>query len=170
MLRHVSIVLLTAFALTAAGCAARHKQTAYDKGDARGQGAAAVDSGDMGTPLPCPVDPAEFMFGSIPWATEDADQRWGWGETEAAKVRSSMARPIEVCGVRGQLAWLLALTCGDGSHPFASGDAAHGARVGSMGAGGRCGTIIDAYSVPCPEGAYEIYVDLYHCAEGEELL
>ena len=167
MLRHVSLLVSIALVVAVAGCAARQKPAPYSKADPPGQPGA--DSGDIDSPLPCPVDPAELAFGAVPWPADQAHTRWGFGESEAAKVRTSMARPIEVCGVRGQLNWLLALTCQDGSHPFASGDVAHGARIGSMGSGGRCGTIIDAYGVPCPEGTYEIHMDLYHCAEGEDL-
>ena len=88
-------------------------------------------------------------------------------ETQVASVQSSQARPVEVCGVGGELSWLIKLTCPDGSSPFASTQIAHNARIGNTGAGGRCGTIIDLYSVPCPGQTYEIYMDMYHCPPEE---
>jgi hypothetical protein len=42
-----------------------------------------------------------------------------------------------------------------------------GSRVGNTGTGGRCGTIIDLYAVPCPDKQYEVYMDMYHCLPGE---
>ncbi len=86
--------------------------------------------------------------------------------TRYGQVTSTMDEPIEVCGVwdaGGQVDWLLNLTCDDGSRPFRSDDQAHAARVGNVGPGGRCDSIIDLYEVPCDEGSYKIYIDAYVC-------
>jgi len=106
-------------------------------------------------------------FGPINWPPSEVGNRWGHGITNAAQVQSSRAVPIEVCGVQGELQWLVSLTCADGSSPFASTRDAHGSRQGSIGAGGRCDSIIDLYSVPCPERTYEVYLDMYQCGPGE---
>jgi hypothetical protein len=29
--------------------------------------------------------------------------------------------------------------------------------------------MIDLYEVPCPEKAYEVYIDMYECGPGEDL-
>ena len=56
-----------------------------------------------------------------------------------------------------------AYRCADGSMPL-GGDARAGgaARRGNIGEGPD-GHILDLYDVPCPEGAVQIYVDMYHC-------
>ncbi|MBN1771704.1 MAG: hypothetical protein JXB32_10610 [Deltaproteobacteria bacterium] len=126
-----------------------------------------ADEGDLDTPLPCPVAGGPEGFGPIPWPAETAGERWALHQTNVAKVRSSQARPVEVCGVRGQVDWLMRLTCPDGSRAFSDPETAHNSRAGNVGSGGRCDTIIDLYLVPCPDREYEVYMDLYHCAPGE---
>jgi hypothetical protein len=130
-------------------------------------GTAAVATGDLDTPLECPVAGGATGFGPIAWPAGSGADRWMFTETQVASVLSSQARPVEVCGVGGELAWLVNLSCPDGSSPFVSTQVAHNARIGNTGAGGRCGTIIDLYSVPCPDQAYEVYMDMYHCPPEE---
>lgn len=108
------------------------------------------------------------MFGPVVIA--DSTTRNGEGVTSLSAVTTSKARPIEVCGVRGQLLWLMTARCADGSPPFASAQVAHAARIGSVGTGGRCESVIDLYAVPCPEGEQEVYMDLYMCRADESLL
>ena len=103
----------------------------------------------------------------ILWSESTADDRWGQGVSEVTLVRSSQAVPIEVCGVLGQLMWLTNLVCANGQPPFQSARDAHASRQGSVGGGGRCGAIIDLYSVPCPERNYEVYLDMYQCGPDE---
>lgn len=130
--------------------------------------AAAPGPGGELAALPCPV--AELPFLSpVPWSADRADERWGTGVTRFSDVQTSTARPIEVCGVQQQLGWLVRLECPDGSHPFPNAGAAHAARLGSFGAGGRCGTVIDGYRVRCGEETRTVYMDLYHCTSGESL-
>lgn len=86
--------------------------------------------------------------------------------TRYSQATSTKEDPIEVCGIweqGGQVEWLLSLSCDDGSHPFSGIHQAHASRVGNVGAGGRCASIIDLYEVPCPEGTYPIYIDAYVC-------
>ena len=90
--------------------------------------------------------------------------RKGAGMTTFREAASTKDEPIQVCRIAAEKSWLLGLRCDDGSAPFGdSGAAAHAARVGNVGPGGRCGAIIDLYEVPCPEGTYSIYIDAYYC-------
>jgi len=123
---------------------------------------------DLSTPLPCPVDPRQLGFNPVPWPSGSAPTRWGHGWTDIARVRTSKARPIEVCTVRGQLRWLMSLRCPDGTPPYTNPRVAYSSRAGNVGPGGRCGRVIDRYRVPCSDRVYEVYLDLYHCTpEGE---
>ena len=80
-----------------------------------------------------------------------------------ADAPSTKDRPIEVCGFPQASLWLARMTCKDGSHPLASRVDAERARVGNVGEGGRCGRIIDQYTVQCPEQAFDIFIDAYRC-------
>jgi hypothetical protein len=88
---------------------------------------------------------------------------YGFGAAHFADVKTSKAQPIEVCDSGGQAEWLRKVTCADGSNPFGSRLDVANARVGNVGAGGRCNSIIDLYQVPCPETTYKIYMDMYMC-------
>lgn len=69
-----------------------------------------------------------------------------------------------MCRIPSEMAWLLDMSCDDGSNPYGgSYERAHASRVGNRGEGGRCGSIIDLYEVPCPEATYAIYMDAYVC-------
>jgi len=65
-----------------------------------------------------------------------------------SQVKSTKAKPVEVCGIPTENNWLAALTCDDGSRPITD-DTAETVRVGSLGEGGRCNSIIDLYRVTC---------------------
>jgi hypothetical protein len=88
-----------------------------------------------------------------------------YSEVSSSESPSTKEEPVEVCGIPAEMEWLLAAKCNDGSMPFADYDHAHAARVGNVGPGGSCGSIIDLYEVPCPEGTYSIYIDAYVCAQ-----
>jgi hypothetical protein len=90
-------------------------------------------------------------------------QRKGAGAKHVSEASSSKEHPVEVCGIASELTWLTAVTCDDGSRPFANASEAHAARTSNVGAGGRCGSIIDLYDVRCPEGSYEVFLDAYVC-------
>ncbi len=87
------------------------------------------------------------------------------GFTRFGEVVSSKDKPLELCGVRTENYWLTALTCEDGSHPLANRSAAEQARLGNVGNGGKCGSIIDHYQVRCPEHAYDVYIDGFVCPQ-----
>ncbi len=80
-----------------------------------------------------------------------------------SQLGTTTSTPVEACGIEGQLQALLRMTCDDGSSPFSSAAQAHDARSGNLGAGGRCGSIIDLYQVPCPEATYPVHIDMYVC-------
>ncbi|HEY3352239.1 MAG TPA: hypothetical protein VGQ83_03255 [Polyangia bacterium] len=123
----------------------------------------AAPADDLSQPLPCPVDPSTLGYGHVTWPAGSEAQRWGHGVTQVAAARTSKARPIEVCQVRGQLQWLMRLSCPDGTRPYPDPRTAHRSRAGNVGPGGRCGRIVDRYVVPCPDRTYEVFMDLYHC-------
>ncbi|MBZ0237828.1 MAG: hypothetical protein K8M05_36275 [Deltaproteobacteria bacterium] len=101
--------------------------------------------------------------GAVVLPRAEWEQRHGAGATRYSSVKTTKAEPVEVCGIPAQMEWLLGATCDDGSRPFRDYDHAHSARVGNVGEGGRCGSIIDLYEVPCPEGTYSIFIDAYVC-------
>ncbi len=116
---------------------------------------AAVSPGDA-----CP---RANVFSPVALPKDAWAQRTGADTAKFSALATSQAAPVEVCGVEGQLTWLTKVRCDDGSNPFPSLSAAHGSRLGSTGEGGRCGSIIDLYVVPCPEKKYQVYMDLYVC-------
>lgn len=82
-------------------------------------------------------------------------------------LTTTPAAPVEVCGRAGEEAWLLRITCADTTTPLVEEHRIAKARVGSAGRGGRCGSVIDHYVVPCPEATYDVYMDMYMCGPGE---
>jgi hypothetical protein len=100
-------------------------------------------------------------LGPIPLQANQVALRHGTGVKTFAELASSREAPIEVCGPRGEVAWIKSVTCADSSVPSASG------RSGSVGPGGVCGSIIDLYTVTCPEKQYEVFMDMYMCPPGE---
>jgi hypothetical protein len=109
------------------------------------------------------------QFGPVTLTASQATGRYGHGSTRFDQVLSSKERAVEVCGPSGELDWLFSTSCSDGSHPFADRATAHAARRGSVGGGGRCGSVIDHYAVPCPEQTYDVYMDMYMCGPGESM-
>lgn len=116
-----------------------------------------------------PKCPSESVVSIAPviWDDNAGHLRWWIGERLLDEVKSSKEKPVEVCGVRGQLQWLMNSVCPDGKKPFSSFMEAHQSRSGSIGAGGRCGKIVDLYRVPCETKVYEVYMSLYHCTSSE---
>lgn len=90
-------------------------------------------------------------------------RRNGAGVAAYRATRSTKAAPIEMCGISAANHWLTTLRCDDGSEPVRSEREAESVRTGNVGPGGRCGSIIDRYAIPCPEASYEIFVDAYIC-------
>jgi hypothetical protein len=118
------------------------------------------------TGVQCP--PAGGLgLSAVIWPTSKAQLRRFINETRLDKVNTDKATPVEVCGARGQIAWLLRARCPGGNAAFTDSRAAHRSRAGNVGPGGRCGKIVDLYKVPCPGKTYSIYMSLYHCMAGQ---
>ena len=96
---------------------------------------------------------------------EEWEKRNGAGVVKFSQVRSTKELPVEVCTIAGETEWLQDLQCEDDSKPLDSDKGPEMARVGNLGKGGRCGSIIDLYRVKCPEKSYDIYVDGYVCPQ-----
>jgi hypothetical protein len=92
------------------------------------------------------------------------EKRGGAGVAKFSALTTSQATPLEECGLRVILERLASLTCDGGEQPF-GGDLskAHMSRAGNVGEGGRCGSILDHYEIPCPEKQYDVYADMYFC-------
>ena len=110
----------------------------------------ARNCGEQGT-APIVVDAATYA------------KRRGVGVTRFADVKTTSAEPIEVCGIDGEVAWLLAARCNDGKAAFASSTVVQPSRDAWIGSGGRCESILDRYTVACPEQTYTMYIDRYIC-------
>jgi hypothetical protein len=93
------------------------------------------------------------------------EHRKGAGLSKYSQATTTKASPIEVCGIPTENDWLAQMSCDDGSHPITNRGAAEAVRVGNVGSGGRCGSIIDLYRVTCPEKSYDIYIDGYVCPQ-----
>jgi hypothetical protein len=93
------------------------------------------------------------------------DKRNGANLTKFSQARSTKELPLEVCTIKAETELLASLACEDNSRPITDDEAAEMARVGNVGKGGRCGSIIDLYRVKCPEATYELFVDGYVCPQ-----
>jgi hypothetical protein len=102
-------------------------------------------------------------YAPVGYSAADFARRKGATTERFSQHASTKESPIEVCGIPNQMEWLTRMTCDDGSQPFRGRDHAHAARAGNVGPGGRCGSIVDLYEVPCPEGTYAIFIDAYVC-------
>ncbi len=100
---------------------------------------------------------------------------WAVRNGAAAKkfsdAKSTKAKPIEMCGIGQENDWLAQLSCNNGSKPAGVDPESKKptawfpelSRVGNVGNGGRCQSIVDEYQVVCPEATYDIFVDAYVC-------
>ena len=121
--------------------------------------------------------PDKSMCGkrSDPYAAYQLDSpqaagRYGARARTYAEAPTTPAQPVEVCGVPAQLAWLVRVTCADGSSAFKSAQDAHGSRKGTA-MGGRCGdSMLDIYRATCPEKTYDVHIDMNMCGPGEKFL
>ena len=130
--------------------------------------AALMACGGLTPARPGPVDCNRAdEFGPARVSAQDYAARHGAATRKLSELESSVSQPVEVCGVAGQLDFLMAAQCADGSSPFTQRTEAHSSRSGNVGAGGRCDGIIDLYEVPCPEATYPVYIDMYFCRAGQ---
>jgi hypothetical protein len=103
------------------------------------------------------------MFGPFVLDEAQAQRRYGANARTFADAPTTKERAIEVCGIPASQQWLRGTACADGSIAKQNG------RTGSVGPGGRCGAIIDYYTVTCPERDYDVYIDIYMCGPGESM-
>lgn len=80
-----------------------------------------------------------------------------------AELTTSPDEPIEVCGIEGEVEWMTRMTCNDGSNPYESREEVNDRRDSFLDRGGRCNSIVNRFTVPCPEASYKIYFDRYVC-------
>ncbi len=161
---HARLALVfVACTLVAAAC--RRDEPSSPPGDASaGAIVPPEQEGRALEPIDCSARPEQF--GPVIVSASHYAARHAATASKFSEVQSSASQPAEVCGVGAGIELIATLTCDDGTNPF-KGDrgAAHAARAGNVGPGGRCGSIIDLYPVTCPEGTFEIYIDSYVCAD-----
>lgn len=108
-------------------------------------------------------------FGPYQLTEDQAAKRHGQNATRYTDAPATKEQPIEVCGVPAQQEWLMRVSCADGSKAFSSANQVRTSRAGSVGPGGRCGSIIDRYVAKCPEAQYDVFIDMYMCGPGESM-
>jgi hypothetical protein len=139
--------------------------------------AAGALAGCSGRPAPIGPAPPALVSGAElcgeragpleRYVVVDPRQRHRPAVERFSQLAAAPDSPVEVCTAQAQYEYLARLRCEDGSLPFASTDEVRKARDGSVGVGGRCGNVIDRYTVECPEESYVIHLDLYMCARAE---
>ena len=82
-----------------------------------------------------------------------------------SELTTSPEEPVEVCGIEGEVDWMTTMTCNDGSNPYESKEVVNDRRDSFLDRGGRCNSIVNRFTVPCPEASYKIYFDRYVCPE-----
>ena len=123
----------------------------------------AIDADELhdSSELRACTDPSDERPVGVPRA--EYDKRNGVGVTKFSQVKSTKERPVEMCGIGAGNKWLASLACDDGSRPLHGNSEAERSRVGNVGPGGRCGSIVDHYKVTCGDKAYDIFTDGYVC-------
>jgi hypothetical protein len=101
---------------------------------------------------------AAILVDATAWAA-----RRGVATKRFAEITTSEREPIEVCGIDGEVDWITRVTCNDGSNPYGSVLVANDSRDSWLARGGRCNSVLDRYSVKCPEATYQVHVDRYVC-------
>jgi hypothetical protein len=107
--------------------------------------------------------------GTAPILVDDAtwQARRGVLAKRFADVRTSVEEPVEVCGIEGEIEWMMAVQCNDGSQAYGTMAEVNDGRDSWLDRGGRCNSVLDRYTVTCPEATYTIHVDRYLCPETE---
>ncbi len=115
-------------------------------------------------------EPAESASEAYPgWYTDPFDTSWqvGLGAAPGLGPGLSSSRPVRVCGVHGELAYLASLLCeGDPTTPpFVDPFAVLDAERETVQRAFRA-RAVDRYEVPCASGPVEVFLSPYHC-EGD---
>ena len=115
--------------------------------------------------------PAHAEHESFPaWYTDPFDTSWQTALEPASglSVGASAGRPVRVCGVDGEQAYLASLLCeSDPSvppfdDPFSVMDATRETIQRAFRA-----RAVDRFEVPCPAGPVDVFLSPYHCGDGE---
>jgi hypothetical protein len=114
-------------------------------------------------PPPPPRKCGDEGVGNVVVDKSEFAKRNGVNVTRFADAKSSEQQPIEVCGIDGEVEWMTRATCNGGKHPFENAMAANSRRDSYVKNGGRCNSILDRYTVECPEETYTVFVDRYIC-------
>jgi hypothetical protein len=104
------------------------------------------------------------------WYTDPFDTSWQVTLEPApgSPIGASAGRPVRVCGVVGEQAYLASLLCESDpltppfADPFSVMDATRETTQRAFRA-----RAIDRYEVPCPAGVVDVFLSPYHCGEGE---
>ncbi len=116
--------------------------------------------------------PGQHPQESFPdWYTDPFDTSWQLPLAPAggAGPGRSMRRPVKVCGVHGEQAYLASLLCADEARtppfvdPFEVMDATRETQQRAFRA-----RAVDRYEVTCPGGVQDVFLSPYHCGEEEE--
>ena len=114
---------------------------------------------------PPPAPRACGQEGTAPIVVDDAT--WAARRGATAKhfgdVHTTEKEPVELCGIESEVEWMTRITCANGSNPIGTQERANEVRDSWMARGGKCNSILDRYSVACPEATYVIHIDRYVC-------
>jgi hypothetical protein len=125
--------------------------------------AACMVSAQVGAPPPAERRCGDEGTGPVLVDANTWAARRGAGVKRFSAVQTTEETPVEVCGIEGEVEWMTHVVCNDGSNPYRTPDVANESRDGWLARGGRCNSILDRYSVKCPEATYRIHVDRYIC-------
>jgi hypothetical protein len=114
-------------------------------------------------PAPPPRACGERIAAPIFVDDETWANRRGAKTKRFADIKTTTAEPVEVCGIEGEIEWMSQVRCNDGSSPYRSAMEINESRDPGMTRGGRCDSILDSYTVKCPETTYQVYIDRYVC-------
>jgi hypothetical protein len=152
LIRAVALVALAV--LVACGGSASEAETTPERSEVSSGSIVPIDG--PGPVYPDGTPPVETTTDAAP-------------ETSGPSPATSMQAPLETCGPGPSYQAVSEWRCADGSMPL-GGDAVRG-RDARQGSGGSHippvslmeSHIVDIYRVPCPEGAVEVHVCMYHC-------
>jgi hypothetical protein len=107
-----------------------------------------------------------------PWFLDPDDPSWQLSLTpnEHTSLGRKASRPVRVCGVHGEQAYLASVRCAAADahpvtapfdSPFAAAEAPRESEATALGL-----HYVDRVEVPCPAGKVPLYLSPYHC-DGE---
>ena len=152
-------------------------------------GSDSVSANQQGGPVAPPSEPGGIGAAGQGGPTQaDVLGRQGYGGMQGgggiggqALIGGDREHPVPTCGPRESYLYIARdFQCPGGGNPL-QGDAAAGAaaRSGSVGSHSVPGPgtgdplmdmhVVDLYEVPCPSGAVQVFVCMYHCPPGQSL-